>query len=90
MSFVSYGLGNIIGTEIFWAKDAPKYIPGIIAVLALPTVPPFIYYPLRGINLRMNKQRKARLVHEDVQWERKRYTFVDLTDKQNLFFVYTA
>ncbi|EKM59830.1 uncharacterized protein PHACADRAFT_250561 [Phanerochaete carnosa HHB-10118-sp] len=99
MTLVSFGLGNIIGTEIFQPKDAPNYIPGKIAILVLLTVQLFLCYLLRGINLHMNKQRKARLeeekarhgwTDEDVQKERERHAFMDLTDKQNLFFVYTT
>jgi len=51
------------------------------------------------INVRLNKERKAKLAEEtarrgwteeDVQRERERHAFADLTDKQNLFFVYTC
>ena len=91
MTLVSFSLGNIIGTEIFQPKDAPAYIPGKIAILVLLTVQIFISFWLRWINIRLNKQRKARLEEEkarkgwtdaDVQKERERHAFLDLTDKQ--------
>ncbi|GJE84701.1 MFS general substrate transporter [Phanerochaete sordida] len=99
MTLVSFGAGNIIGTEIFQPKDAPNYIPGKISILVLLTVQLFICYLLRGINMYMNKKKLARLAEEkarrgwsdeDVQKERERHAFMDLTDKQNIFFVYAA
>lgn len=94
MTLVSFGLGNIIGTEIFQPKDAPSYVPGKIAILVLLSVQLFVCYLLRGINLHMNKKKKARLAEEkacrgwtdeDVQRERERHAFMDLTDKQCVY-----
>ncbi|PSR73606.1 hypothetical protein PHLCEN_2v10525 [Hermanssonia centrifuga] len=91
MTLVSFALGNIIGTEIFQPGDAPAYIPGKIAILVLLSVQLVISYLLRWINLRLNKQKKAQLEAEqarrgwtdaDVQKERERHAFLDLTDKQ--------
>ncbi|CDO74070.1 hypothetical protein BN946_scf185043.g120 [Trametes cinnabarina] len=99
ITLVSFGLGNIIGTEIFQPKDAPAYIPGKIAIMVLLTVQLFISLVLRFINLRLNAKKKAVLeemkakhgwTDEDVQRERERHAFMDLTDKQNPYFVYTA
>ncbi|THH00394.1 hypothetical protein EW026_g2109 [Hermanssonia centrifuga] len=90
MTLVSFALGNIIGTEIFQPGDAPAYIPGKIAILVLLSVQLVISYLLRWINLRLNKQKKAQLEAEqarrgwtdaDVQKERERHAFLDLTDK---------
>lgn len=91
ITLVSFGVGNIIGTEIFQPKDAPAYIPGKIAILVLLTVQLFICYLLRWINIRMNKKRLEKLeeekarrgwTDEDVRKERERHAFLDLTDKQ--------
>ncbi|KAJ3559842.1 hypothetical protein NM688_g98 [Phlebia brevispora] len=99
MTLVSFGLGNIIGTEIFQPKDAPAYIPGKIAILVLLSVQLGVSFLLRWINIRLNTQRRTKLEEEkarrgwtdaDVQKERERHAFLDLTDKQNLFFIYTA
>ncbi|KAH7887815.1 MFS general substrate transporter [Phlebopus sp. FC_14] len=99
MTMATFSIGNIIGTEIFQPKDAPAYIPGKIAIMVLLTVQLLVSFLLRWINLRLNKKKKARLAEEkarrgwtdeDVQRERERHAFADLTDKQNLFFVYTA
>lgn len=50
------------------------------------------------INVRLNKKKKAELekliadngwTEEDVQREREKAAFLDLTDKENVFFTYT-
>lgn len=99
MTLVAFGVGNIIGTEIFQPKDAPGYIPGKIAILVILSVQIGVCYLLRWVNLRMNAEKRVRLREEklrkawsdeDVCRERERHAFLDLTDKQNMFFVYTA
>lgn len=91
MTLVSFSLGNIIGTEIFQPKDAPAYIPGKIAIMVLLTVQLGVSFLLRWINIRLNAARCAKLEEEktrngwsdaDVQKERERHAFLDLTDKQ--------
>lgn len=91
MTLVSFSVGNIIGTEIFQPKDAPSYIPGKTAIMVLLIVQLAVSFLLRWINQRLNAQRKARLEEEtarkgwtaaDVQKERERHAFLDLTDKQ--------
>lgn len=91
MTLVSFSLGNIIGTEIFQPKDAPAYISGKVAILVTLTVQLGICYILRWINGRMNAQKRTRLAEEkarrgwtdeEVQKERERHAFMDLTDKQ--------
>ena len=88
---VFFSVGNIVGTEIFQPRDAPAYIPGKTAILTLLTVQIFVSLWLRWINLRLNKAKRARLAEEkakrgwtetDVQKERERHAFLDLTDKQ--------
>ncbi|KAI0079670.1 MFS general substrate transporter [Panus rudis PR-1116 ss-1] len=99
ITLVSFSVGNIVGTEIFQPKDAPAYIPGKIAILVLLTVQLGISVLLRWINIHLNKKKKVALAAEiarngwsdvQVQRERERHAFMDLTDKQNIFFVYTA
>ncbi|KAK7056443.1 hypothetical protein VNI00_002998 [Paramarasmius palmivorus] len=99
MTMVSFSVGNIVGTEIFLPKDAPAYIPGKIAIMVLLTVQLGICWLLRWINLRLNTKKRAQIealkaekgwTDEDVQRERERHAFADLTDKQNIYFVYTA
>jgi len=99
MTLVSFAIGNIIGTEIFQPKDAPNYIPGKIAIMVLLTVQLGISLLLRWINIRLNTKKQAAIAEEknrrgwtdaDVQRERERHAFADLTDKENMYFVYTA
>ncbi|KAI9001174.1 MFS general substrate transporter [Trametes punicea] len=99
ITLVAFSVGNIVGTEIFQPKDAPAYIPGKIAIMVLLTVQLFISLLLRWINLHLNVRKKAELAElkaengwtdEDLQRERERHAFLDLTDKQNPYFMYTA
>ncbi|KAF8138563.1 MFS general substrate transporter [Boletus edulis] len=99
MTLATFSVGNIIGTEILQPKDAPGYIPGKTAIMVILIVQICVSFLLRWINIRLNKQRQKKLAEEktrrgwsdaDVQRERERHAFADLTDKQNLFFVYTA
>jgi len=99
MTMATFSIGNIIGTEIFQPKDAPAYIPGKTAIMVILIVQLIVSFILRHINNRLNKERKAKLAEEtarrgwteaDVQRERERHAFADLTDKQNIFFIYTS
>ena len=91
MTLATFGLGNIIGTEIFQPSDAPDYLPGKISILVLLSSQLFVCLLLRWINLRLNKKKKAFVealkeangwTDEDVQREREKHAFLDLTDKQ--------
>lgn len=91
MTLVTFSIGNIIGTEIFQPKDAPSYIPGKIAIMVLLTAQILVSFLLRWINIRLNlmkvihlEKEKARrkLSNKEVQSERERHAFADLTDKQ--------
>ncbi|KAL1721788.1 major facilitator superfamily domain-containing protein [Schizophyllum commune] len=86
MTLFSFSAGNIIGTEIFLAKDAPDYIPGKIAILVLLSGSLVIALTIRAINLRMNTRREEALValqaqngwtDADMQRERERHAFAD-------------
>ncbi|KAG1779774.1 MFS general substrate transporter [Suillus placidus] len=99
MTMATFSIGNIIGTEIFQPKDAPAYIPGKTAIMVLLIVQLGVSFLLRWINVRLNKKRKAQLAEEkarrgwtddDVQREREHHAFADLTDRQNIFFIYTC
>lgn len=91
MTLATFSIGNIIGTQIFQPKDAPGYVPGKIAIMVLLTVQLFVSFLLRWINVRLNKKRAAQLQMEkerkgwsdaDVEKERQRNAFMDLTDRQ--------
>ncbi|XP_006454014.1 hypothetical protein AGABI2DRAFT_196678 [Agaricus bisporus var. bisporus H97] len=99
LTLVAFSVGNIVGTEIFQPKDAPGYIPGKIAIMILLSVQLGVSLLLRWINVRLNKKkiaavedmkRKKGWTDEDVQRERNKHAFADLTDKENPYFLYTA
>ena len=91
LTLMSFSIGNIVGTEIFLPKDAPAYIPGKIAIMILLTVQLGVCFLLRWVNLRLNRKKRAYIEElkarngwsdADVQNERDRHAFADLTDKQ--------
>ncbi|KIJ70204.1 hypothetical protein HYDPIDRAFT_79103 [Hydnomerulius pinastri MD-312] len=91
MTLTFFCVGNIIGTEIFQPKDAPAYIPGKTAIMVLLTVQIGVAYLLRHINVRLNNKRQKAVeelkasrgwTDEDVQQERERRAFADMTDRQ--------
>jgi len=99
MTLLTFSVGNIIGTEIFQPKDAPGYIPGKVAIMVLLIIQLLLSYVLKWINLRLNKKKIAQIAElkrskgwtdADVQKERERHAFMDLTDHENIYFVYTA
>ncbi|GAA5880419.1 hypothetical protein JCM16303_003937 [Sporobolomyces ruberrimus] len=96
---LAFAGGNAAGSQVFQAKDKPQYLPGKISLLVLLLVlfpSALIMHLYIG---RLNKAKAegvARLVaehgwsEEELQREKDRHAFLDLTDKQNPFFVYTA
>ncbi|GAA5857902.1 hypothetical protein JCM1840_000959 [Sporobolomyces johnsonii] len=95
----AFSIGNLCGTQVFQSKDAPNYLPGKIALFVLLVV---LFPSALVMHLyikRLNKQKAeevSRLVaehgwsEEDLQREKDRYAFLDLTDKENPFYVYMA
>ncbi|TFK73157.1 MFS general substrate transporter [Pluteus cervinus] len=99
MTLVAFSVGNMIGTEIFQPKNAPAYIPGKVTIMVVIIVQLFLSFVLRWVNLRLNKRKQEQIAElmsrkgwseADVQRERDRHAFADLTDKENVYFVYTA
>ncbi|KAJ6614320.1 MFS general substrate transporter [Mycena sp. CBHHK59/15] len=91
MTLTSFAVGNIIGTEIFQPSTAPAYIPGKIAIMVLLTAQLGVSFLLRWVNLRLNVKKKRMIAEEkarhgwsdeDVQKQREKHAFADLTDKQ--------
>ena len=91
ITMVTFSLGNIIGTEIFQAKDAPQYIPGKITILVLLVAQIFVALLIRAINVKLNREKKTEILaqknrhgwtDEDMEKERERHAFADLTDRQ--------
>lgn len=91
MTLAAFCAGNIIGSETFLPKDAPNYIPGKVGILVLLCVQIFICFLLRWINLRLNKKKRRAIedmkarnnwTDQDVERERQRHAFLDMTDHQ--------
>ena len=91
MTLAAFCVANIVGTETFLPKDAPRYLPGKISILVLLTAQLFLCYIIRWVNLWMNRKKQRTLEElkranawsdEDVRQERERAAFVDMTDKQ--------
>ncbi len=91
MTLVALSVGNIIGSEIFQPKDAPEYIPGKIAVMVILAALVPVALLLRWVNLQENKKKQAVIEEiknrhgwsdEEIQRERTKHAFADLTDKE--------
>ncbi|KAL6303081.1 MFS general substrate transporter [Sparassis latifolia] len=91
ITLFTFGLGNVVGSYLFLPADAPNYIPGKIAIVVLIAITMVACIVLRFINLHMNKNKKRALdaaiaannwTEEDVQREREKAAFLDMTDKE--------
>lgn len=94
----TFGVGSVVGTYIFLPSAAPGYIPGKAAVCVLYGVLMMGCAAMAYVNVRLNKQKKVALeklisdngwTEEDVLREREKAAFLDLTDRENVFFTYT-
>ena len=94
----TFGVGSVVGTYIFLPSDEPGYIPGKAAVIVLTVINMLCCVLMAYINVRWNKQKRKQLekliadngwTKEDVQREREKAAFQDLTDKENVYFTYT-
>lgn len=91
MTLAAFCLGNIIGSETFLPKDAPNYIPGKTAILILLCVSFVLCFVIRFINIRLNAKKRKFIqemkerngwTDEDIERERQRHAFLDMTDQQ--------
>lgn len=91
MTLAAFCIGNIVGAETFLPKDAPNYIPGKTVILILLCISFFLCFLIRWVNMRLNI-RKRKFIRElkernswsdeDVEKERQRHAFLDMTDKE--------
>jgi len=98
MTLFTFGAGSVVGTYIFLPKDAPGYIPGKAAIVVLTVTMMCLNAIMAWINVRNNRIKRAKIAalkeehgwtDEDVEREREKAAFLDLTDKENVFFTYT-
>jgi MFS transporter, ACS family, allantoate permease len=85
---IGYCVGNIIGPQVFQAKDAPQYRPAEITIIVCWSVCVFdilfIYFWCKWQN------RKKAQVRADPSYQKLQgQEFYDLTDRENPEFVYS-
>ncbi|KAG8528465.1 uncharacterized protein KY384_007383 [Bacidia gigantensis] len=82
----SFSVGNIIGPQTFQAKDAPKYTPAKITVLATQAAGAVMSFVLFSYYVWANKRRSATPVETVVEGEHMEQLYADQTDKENKTF----
>nr|XP_031861390.1 uncharacterized protein CI109_002994 [Kwoniella shandongensis]KAA5528462.1 hypothetical protein CI109_002994 [Kwoniella shandongensis] len=93
MTFIAYCTGNIAGSQVMKAKDAPHYIPGTIAIAACMGVEfiTIIFWRLWLVYCN-NKKRRAweaeGLSLEDRERRAQELGAEDTTDVKNPYFIY--
>lgn len=70
-TFVGYCVGNMTGSQIFKATDAPRYIPGIIGCVVCFGLQ-FIVIVVWRITLILRNKRRAKMMHEHGVSEQER------------------
>jgi ACS family allantoate permease-like MFS transporter len=85
---IGYCVGNIIGPQVFQAKDAPDYRPAKITIIVCWGVCLFDILFIYGLCRYRNKQKEAvRALPGYIKQEGQE--FFDLTDLENPEFVYS-
>ncbi|KAF6827492.1 major facilitator superfamily transporter [Colletotrichum plurivorum] len=87
-TFVGYCVGNMVGSQIFTAKDAPKYTPGTIGCAICFALEFALILLWRWVLVRRNKKRDADMATDGLTEEErakrgKEYGEADYTDFEN-------
>ncbi|OLN97808.1 putative transporter C417.10-like protein 3 [Colletotrichum chlorophyti] len=87
-TFVGYCVGNMTGSQIFKAKDAPKYTPGTIGCAICFALEFALILTWRWVLVRRNKKRDADMAGDGLTVEErarrgKEYGEADYTDFEN-------
>jgi ACS family allantoate permease-like MFS transporter len=94
----TFGVGSVVGTYIFLPAQAPAYIPGKAAIVALTILLMLLCVVMWWLNVRLNKQKLAaqqKLIEEngwspvEVEKQKEQAAFLDSTDLNNVWFMYT-
>ena len=86
----SFSVGNIIGPQTFQAKDAPKYTPAKITVLATQAAGAFLSCVLFLYYVWANKRKAARSIEVKTEAQDMEELYADRTDKENPTFRYVC
>ncbi|KAJ2979252.1 hypothetical protein NUW58_g7249 [Xylaria curta] len=93
-TFVGYCVGNIVGSQIFDYRDAPRYIPGTIGC-AIAFGLEFLVIAIWRLTLVVRNRQRDKLLHEQGFTEEDRVAKAkllgeqDYTDMENIYFRYT-
>ncbi|TEA13684.1 putative transporter [Colletotrichum sidae] len=93
-TFVGYCVGNMVGSQIFKEKDAPKYTPGTIGCAVCFGLEFALILTWRWVLVQRNKKRDVTMANdgltEDERAKRgKELGEADYTDFENPYFRYT-
>ncbi|KAJ6014974.1 hypothetical protein N7540_009565 [Penicillium herquei] len=84
---IGYCVGNIIGPQTFRPKDAPRYVPAEITIIVCLGVCLGIMLFIHWWYVKENK-RKAEITSRSDYVRLQNQAFLDLTDRENMDFVY--
>jgi len=84
---IAYCVGNLIGPQIFQAKDAPRYTPALITIVVCWIICIILLCVIWFINHRRNVRRDA-FKNTPEYIHVKNQEFLDLTDGENMDFRY--
>ena len=88
MTLMAFCIGNLIGPQLFQAKDAPEYVPAKIVLLVFLCSSCALSIWLRFV-VRHENKRRDRLTEGYTEEEKnKDILLLDLTDRENLNFRY--
>lgn len=93
-TFVGYCVGNMCGSQIFKAVDAPRYIPGTVGCAVCFALQFITIVLWRLVYVFRNRRTQKRLAEEGVSEEERvsrgqELGQQDATDFQNPYFIYT-
>jgi MFS transporter, ACS family, allantoate permease len=92
-TFVGYCVGNMVGSQIFKAADAPLYIPGTVGCAVCFGLEFFLIAVWRLVYVFRNKRREKQLREQGISEEErvslgKEFGEKDITDFQNPYVSY--
>ncbi|ORY97524.1 major facilitator superfamily domain-containing protein [Syncephalastrum racemosum] len=90
INLVGYTVGHFVGPLTMRQENAPRYIPAVIAYMVASVIAMFLFLYLRWSYSRENKQRRGAIGHteEELAYSLACTTEEDITDKQNVHFIY--